>query len=122
MDGVLGLIGNLELSELVIIAFVAILIFGRRLPQAAGQAAARMGRARRSLETLWRESGIEREVREVQREIERLEAPHERTPGAMARRASEDVWRRAGEEPPAEAGPPDERAARAPAAEEARDA
>jgi hypothetical protein len=40
----------------------------------------------------------------------------------MARRASEAVWRRVGEEPAAGTAPRDEPAARAPAAEEPREA
>jgi Sec-independent protein translocase protein TatA len=96
----LGLINNLAFPELVIIAIIAILIFGRRLPQVVGQGAAHLGRARRTLESLWRETGIEKEVRDVQREIERIErkVPRNLTPSALAKRATEKLWKDAGEE------------------------
>lgn len=90
----LALIGNLQFSELAIIAIIAILIFGRRLPQVAGQAAAHVGRMRKTLEGLWRETGIEDEVRSVRREIDRFERqlPRQVTPRELARKATQKIW------------------------------
>lgn len=91
----LALIGNLQFSELLIVGIIAILIFGRRLPQVAGQAAAYVGKTRRTIEALWRETGIEDEVRNVRREIERYERklPRKVTPGELARRATDAIWK-----------------------------
>jgi Sec-independent protein translocase protein TatA len=87
---VLAFIDNFQLSEAFVIAVVAVLIFGRRLPHAAGQAAAHVARARRALNELWRDSGLEQEMRSVQREIERARALEAFSPrpaaGAEARR------------------------------------
>jgi len=99
----LGFINNLAFPELIIIGIIAILIFGRRLPQVVGQGAAYIGRARRTLESLWRETGIEKEVRNVQREIERIErsVPRDLTPRALAKRATEKIWKDGEREPDA---------------------
>lgn len=60
---------NLGPSEFVIIAVVAVLIFGRRLPEVAGQAAGMVQRMRRSLDDLRRETGIDREIQKARRSI-----------------------------------------------------
>jgi Sec-independent protein translocase protein TatA len=98
----LALIGNLDGGELVIIVVVAVLIFGRRLPEVAGQAAGMVGRLRRTLESLWQETGIDHEVRKVRREMERFERelPRDLSPGAMARRATERIWNEGREDVP----------------------
>jgi sec-independent protein translocase protein TatA len=59
----LALIGNLSLLELLLIGVVAVLVFGRRLPEVAGQAAGQVMRAKRALTNLRRESGIDDELR-----------------------------------------------------------
>jgi Sec-independent protein translocase protein TatA len=56
---------NLGFSEIVLIAIVAILVFGKRLPEVASQAFRQVAKARRGLEDLRRESGIDRELRDV---------------------------------------------------------
>ena len=61
---------NFGPTEIVIILVVAIVIFGARLPEVAGQAAGAMQRMRRSLEDLRRETGIDREIREARRAME----------------------------------------------------
>ncbi len=61
---------NLSFLELVTVAVVAVLVFGRRLPEVAGQAAGVVQRMRRSFEDLRRESGIDRELRNVRRKLE----------------------------------------------------
>lgn len=53
-----------------VIAIVAILVFGQRLPQVAGEAAATVQKLRRALGDLRRESGIDQEFHRARREIE----------------------------------------------------
>lgn len=60
-------IQNINPTELVLIAIVAILIFGRRLPQVAGQVAGRVQQARRAFNDLKRETGIDEELRQAKR-------------------------------------------------------
>jgi Sec-independent protein translocase protein TatA len=61
---------NLSPVEVAIIAIAAIVVFGRRLPQVAGQAAGAVQRLRRSLDDLRRETGIDREILEARRAVE----------------------------------------------------
>jgi Sec-independent protein translocase protein TatA len=61
---------NLGPQEFVIIAIVAVVVFGRRLPEVAGQAAGAVQRMRRSLDDLRRETGIDREVQNARRAVE----------------------------------------------------
>jgi Sec-independent protein translocase protein TatA len=61
---------NLSPAEVAIIVIVAIVVFGRRLPQVAGQAAGTVQRLRRSLDDLRRETGIDREIAEARRAVE----------------------------------------------------
>lgn len=76
-------ITNINPTELMLIAIVAILIFGRRLPEVAGQAAGHVQRARRALNDLKRESGIEDELREVRRAMDVTANPQPKpAPGA----------------------------------------
>ena len=60
-------IQNINPTELVLIAVVAILIFGRRLPEVAGQVAGRVQQARRAFNDLKRETGIDEELRQAKR-------------------------------------------------------
>ena len=89
----LALIGNLDTSELVIVMLVAILIFGRRLPQVAAQAGRQVVKLRRSLDSAWRDTGMEREIREVQRTLEEA-IPRNLSIGEMARLASAEMDKR----------------------------
>jgi len=56
--------------EFVVIAIVAILVFGQRLPQVAGEAAATLQRVKRALADLRRETGIDQEIYRAKREFE----------------------------------------------------
>jgi Sec-independent protein translocase protein TatA len=56
--------------ELVVIMVVAILVFGQRLPQVAGEAAATLQKVKRSLSDLRRETGIDQEIYRAKREFE----------------------------------------------------
>jgi Sec-independent protein translocase protein TatA len=61
---------NLGVSEILLIAVIAILVFGRNLPSAAVRAASTLQNLRRSLADLRRETGIDEELRRARREIE----------------------------------------------------
>jgi Sec-independent protein translocase protein TatA len=67
---VLALFGNLDISEVLVIALFAVMIFGRNLPRVAAQVVTQVARARKALQQVWRDSGIGEEIRQVQREIE----------------------------------------------------
>jgi Sec-independent protein translocase protein TatA len=87
---VLGLIDNLGFGEFTIVAIVALIVFGKRLPQVAGQAGAQLARLRRSLDSAWRETGVAKEFHSVKREIENA-VPRDLSIGEMARMASADI-------------------------------
>jgi Sec-independent protein translocase protein TatA len=61
---------NLGPGEVLLVAVVAVLVFGRRLPEVAGQAAGMVQRMRRSLAELRRETGIDQEILAARRSIE----------------------------------------------------
>lgn len=61
---------NLGPQEIVVITVVAILVWGRRLPEVAGQAAGVVQRMRRSLDDLRRETGIDREIQNARRAVD----------------------------------------------------
>jgi len=61
--------GSLSVGETILIVVIAILIFGRRLPQVAGQLTGQIVRARRALGDLRRETGIDDELREARRAV-----------------------------------------------------
>lgn len=61
---------NLGPSEIVVLAVVAILVWGRRLPEVAGQAAGMVQRMRRSLDDLRRDTGIDREIQNARRAVD----------------------------------------------------
>ena len=56
--------------EIVVIVVVAILVFGQRLPQVAGETAATLQKVKRSLADLRRETGIDQEIYRAKREFE----------------------------------------------------
>ncbi len=89
----LALIGNLDTTELVIVMLAAILVFGKRLPQVAAQAGKQLVKLRRSLDDAWRDTGMEREIREVQKNLEEA-IPRDLSIGDMARIASAEMDKR----------------------------
>ena len=66
----IALISNLHFGELLVIALVAVMVFGRNLPRVAAQVVSNVAKARRALQKVWRESGIGDEICDVQREID----------------------------------------------------
>ena len=91
-----ALIGNLDSMEVVVVLIAAILIFGRRLPQVAAQAGSQLGKLRRTLDTAWKDSGADHEVREMQRSIESIRdaVPRDLSAGSVARLAANEFQRR----------------------------
>lgn len=106
---------NLAPSELAVIAVVAILVWGRRLPEVAGQAASVVQRMRRSLEDLRRETGIDREIQNARRAVDQAVPREVRSLDIRreARRVVEEATR-PGAEAPEEPAPPAEDAERPP--------
>ncbi len=68
----LSFISNLSLGEYVLIAIVALLIFGKRLPEVASQSFRQVAKLRRTLDDMRRETGIDREIRDVQANLRDL--------------------------------------------------
>lgn len=94
----LALFTNWGPTELFVVFVVAVLVFGRRLPEVAGQAAHKVGQLRRQLETLRRESGIDQEIREVQRTIREGMDPA-LSPRQVARKAAQRALETSGLDP-----------------------
>lgn len=92
----LALIGNLDTTELLVVLFAAILVFGRRLPQVAAQAGQQLGKLRRTLDSAWKESGADSEMRDVQRSIQSIRdaVPRDLSAASIARTAATEFQRR----------------------------
>ncbi len=84
---------NLGGTELLIVMVAALLVFGKRLPQVAGDAARQMAKLRRSLDDAWRETGMEKEIQQVRRDLESA-IPRDFSIGDMARAASAEMDKR----------------------------
>jgi Sec-independent protein translocase protein TatA len=84
---------NLGGTELLIVMVAALLVFGKRLPQVAGDAARQMAKLRRSLDDAWRETGMEKEIQQVRRDLESV-IPRDLSIGDMARAASAEMDKR----------------------------
>jgi Sec-independent protein translocase protein TatA len=67
---VFAFLENLSLTEIGIVIVVAVMVFGGKLPEAAGQAAAQLQKLRRTLTDLKRETGIDKELAEMKRNVE----------------------------------------------------
>ena len=66
----LAFITNLGPSEFVLILVLAVLIFGRRLPEVAAKGAVHLQRFRRGMQEFRRESGFDDEIRRARRLVE----------------------------------------------------
>lgn len=66
----LALIGNLDVLEVVLIFGVAIIVFGKNLPQVAMRGAGHLMKLRKEVSRMWREAGLEEELRRVRRDLE----------------------------------------------------
>lgn len=87
---VIGLIGNLDTTELLIVLVGAVLVFGKRLPEVAAQAGSQLSKLRRTLDDAWKESGVDKEVRDMQRSIESIRdaVPRDLSAASIARTAA----------------------------------
>lgn len=111
----LALIDNLGGTEFLIVMVAALLVFGRRLPQVAGDAARQIAKLRRSLDEAWRDTGMQQEIQSVRRDLESA-IPRDLSIGEMARIASAEMDKRirANEGVPAEVKKPAEQGTRTP--------
>lgn len=89
----LALIDNLGGTELLIVMAAALLVFGKRLPQVAGDAAKQLVKLRRSLDEAWRDTGMQQEILNVKRDLENA-IPRDLSIGEMARIASAEMDKR----------------------------
>lgn len=89
----LALFESLGGIELVMVGIAALLLFGKDLPKVAADAGAQFSKFKRALDSTWRDSGLEREVRQIRDAIPRdLSLTH------VARTASEKLAVRLEEE------------------------
>jgi Sec-independent protein translocase protein TatA len=65
VHAVIAILDNLGTTELLICAIVALLFFGKRLPEVASQAGATLAKFRRSLDNAVHDSGVEQEIRKI---------------------------------------------------------
>lgn len=107
------LIGNLSVTEVLVIVLFAVMIFGKRLPEVAVKTAREVQKLRVQLMKAWRETGLQDEIREIRREVDQL--PRDLSPRGLARSSAKEAWRRiesetleieapAASAPPAEGG------------------
>jgi Sec-independent protein translocase protein TatA len=89
----LGLIDNLGGVELLIVLVAGLLVFGKRLPQVAGDAAKQLVKLRRSLDAAWRDTGMQNEIQSVKRDLDAA-IPRDLSIGEMARIASAEMDKR----------------------------
>ena len=66
----LALIGSLDLTELMIIAAGAVIVFGKQLPEVTMRGAAQVMKLRKAVTDMWREAGLEQELRRIQHEVQ----------------------------------------------------
>jgi Sec-independent protein translocase protein TatA len=90
---VFALFEDLGFPELVVIGIAGVLLFGKRLPEVAGQAGQQLVKFRRSLQQVKAESGMDQEVRKIQRTLEEA-IPRDLSVGEVARLASARVSER----------------------------
>lgn len=79
--------------ELIMVGVAALLLFGKDLPKVAADAGAQFAKIKRSLNSTWRDSGLEREVRQIRESL-----PRDLSLADVARTASEKLSVRLEEE------------------------
>lgn len=95
----LAFVFNFGTLEILCVAVVAVLVFGRKLPEVAVQAAQVVQKLRRAMTDLRRETGIDEELRRARRTID------EAVPRDLRRMDVRDVVRRQAEQAFAEEDP-----------------
>lgn len=86
---------DLGFSELILIGVASVLFFGKRLPEVAAQAGAQIAKFRRSLQDIKQETGMDHEVRKLQRTFE--DVRHDLSVSELARAAKQKVEQRLAE-------------------------
>jgi Sec-independent protein translocase protein TatA len=89
----LALLDTLGGLELLIVCIAGLLVFGKRLPEVAGQAGKQLVKVRRTIDAAWRETGMEKELREVKRDLDAA-IPRDLSIADMARLASAEMDKR----------------------------
>ncbi len=69
----LAFIQNLSIGETVVIAVIAVLVFGKNLPEVAGRVYAQVRKVRRTVDDLRRETGIDRDINKFRRDMHDIE-------------------------------------------------
>jgi len=69
----LAFLGDIGVLEVVVIAVVAVLVFGKDLPQAASKAYLQVRKLRGAVDDLRRDTGIDRELRNIERTVREAE-------------------------------------------------
>jgi len=75
----LSFLSNIGPTELLLIAIVAVLIWGKNLPQAASKAYLQARKLRNAVDDLRRDTGIDRELRNLERSVREAEWEARRT-------------------------------------------
>jgi Sec-independent protein translocase protein TatA len=83
---------NLGVAEIAVILVLAVMIFGKRLPQVAGETFRHVNRLRRHLDDLRRESGIDREIFDVKRTFRDAARDAEAEPTAARPYPGRPAW------------------------------
>ena len=65
----LALFGNIAPLEVLVILGLAVVLFGARLPEVAGKVYTQFRRMREALDRFRRDTGIDRELREIERNV-----------------------------------------------------
>ncbi|SRR5258708_25450693 len=89
----LAFLDNIGGPELLIVMVAGLLVFGKKLPQVAGDAAKQLVKLRRSLDEAWRDTGMQQEIQNVKRDLETA-IPRDLSIGDMARLASAEMDKR----------------------------
>jgi len=84
---VFAIFEDIGMSEILVIGIFGVLLFGKRLPEVASQAGQQLVKFRRSLQQVKAESGMDQEVRKIQRTLEEA-IPRDFSVGEVARLAS----------------------------------
>ncbi|MBK7642676.1 MAG: twin-arginine translocase TatA/TatE family subunit [Planctomycetes bacterium] len=84
---------DVGMSEILVIGIFGVLLFGKRLPEVASQAGQHLVKFRRSLQQARTDSGLDQEVRKIQRTFQEA-IPHDLSVGEVARLASARVQER----------------------------
>jgi TatA/E family protein of Tat protein translocase len=101
---VIAFLDNIGTVEMIIVAVVALLVFGKRLPEVASQAGATLTKFRRGLDGAIQDSGVQNEIRKIKDAMPTDMSVKDLT--RVAARKLEDRLRDTLEPPAADGSPP----------------